>query len=681
MSEQTNTLIPETTPDRVIPENDSVRPLESPRPGKRLGEYPEREIELESAFANGLSHISRLKIQQRYSRESVRKEFIERVNRSGDLLKEKTEPELDMFRQQLQAQLRRLGLNEGLVAQVFALVRELAGRKLGKRHYDVQLIGGWYLTQGILAEMETGEGKTLTATLAASVAALADIPVHVITVNDYLATRDAEAMRPLYEALGLTVGVVTADAQPAERQAAYDCNIAYCTNKQLVFDYLRDRVSTACAENGLSSQLKALHQGKSDFDQTFLRGLCFGIIDEADSILIDEARTPLILSRPGDTCMQTEVCRVALKMAGKMKSGRHYVLNQKERMIKLSAHGKKRMQQVAEKLGGAWKGRKRREEWLVQALTALHLFEQDKHYLVRNGKVEIIDASTGRTLPDRSWERGLHQMIEYKEGCEISDQQETLARISYQRFFRRYLHLCGMSGTAREVAGELWSVYRLPVVSVPTHRPSKLKRFPDQILIDNESKWDAVINEIRIEMLEAKRPVLVGTGSVRASEELSERLKEANLPHQVLNARQDNHEAEIVAKAGHEKQLTVATNMAGRGTDIVLGKGVEHYGGLHVIATERYDARRIDRQLFGRSARQGVPGSCHAILSIEDELPTQYLPSWLLKIMPVSPEWLQRKCINAAQSSAQRHHRAIRRDLQKHDEQLEDLLAFSGNSE
>lgn len=680
MSDQASILTPAEADEFVDPAHDESRSVESPRPGTRLGEYPQRDVEPEHAFSNFFSRLERIKIQRRYSRERAKNDFIARVERAGRLLKGKTDAELDMFRQQLQAQLRRLGLVDSLIAQVFSLVRELSGRKLGKRHYDVQLIGGWYLTQGILAEMETGEGKTLTATLAASAAAMAGIPVHVITVNDYLAKRDARTMAPLYKALGLTVGAVTADIQPAERQDAYACNITYCTNKQLVFDYLRDRVSTNCAENGLTSQLKSLYQGQSDFDQTFLRGLCFGIVDEADSVLIDEARTPLILSRPGDTSMQTEVCRVALKMAGKMQPGVHYSIDTREGRVKLTGRGIKRLQQVAIKLGGAWNGKKRREEWLVQALTALHLFEKDKQYLVRDGKVEIIDEFTGRTLPDRAWERGLHQMIEYKEGCEISDQQETLARISYQRFFRRYLHLCGMSGTAREVADELWSVYRLPVVPVPTHLPSQLIQFPDRVCKDSDSKWDTVIAAIRTE-LHAGRPVLVGTRSVHASEALSERLRQMEIAHQVLNARQDAREAEIVASAGVAGQVTVATNMAGRGTDILLERKVENCGGLHVIATERHDSGRIDRQLFGRSARQGASGSCQAIISMEDDLPTRYMPALTQRLAPLLPEFVQRWCIRSAQGRAQRHHRAIRRELQKHDEHLEDLLAFSGNSE
>lgn len=680
MSDQTSAVAAIKTSQLDEPANDAVRPADTPRPGRRLGEYPQREIETQSGFANLFSHLARRRKRRHYGREKTRQDFIDRVDRASRLLQGKSDAELDLLRQQLQAQLRRLGLEDSLVAQVFALVRELAGRKLGKRHYDVQLIGGWYLIQGILAEMETGEGKTLTATLPASAAALAGIPVHIITVNDYLARRDAEAMGPVYRALGLTVGVVTAETGPDQRKAAYACDITYCTNKQLVFDYLRDRVTTAYAENDLPSQLKSLYQGQSDFQQAFLRGLCFAIVDEADSILIDEARTPLILSRPGDTSMQTEICRLALKMAGKMEPGTHYVVRPREGRVKLLTQGRQRLQKVAEKLGGPWKGRQRREDWLVQALTALHLFEKDRHYLVRDGKVEIIDEFTGRTLPDRAWERGLHQMIEYKEGCDISDQQETLARISYQRFFRRYLHLCGMSGTAREVAGELWSVYRLPVVPVPTHRPSRLTLLPDRVFPDSESKMDAVINEIRLE-INAGRPVLVGTRSLWSSEALSERLSQAGLPHQVLNARQDASEADIVARAGRSRQVTIATNMAGRGTDILLGRGVENSGGLHVIATERHEARRIDRQLFGRSARQGAPGSCQALLSFEDELPTQYLPGWFTGLMKFMPGWLQQAAMNIAQGRAQRHQRAIRRDLQKQDEQLEDLLAFSGNSE
>ncbi len=680
MSEVSSVLAVNDTRKVAESVKEAAVPAQSPRPGRRLGDYPQRDIEPESALAALASHWTRYRMCRQYGLNNTRQEFIDRVDFAGELLIKKSDAELDMFRQQLQAQLKRLGLLDSLVAQTFALVREQARRTLGKRHYDVQLVGGWYLVRGILAEMETGEGKTLTATLAASTAALAGIPVHVITVNDYLAQRDAKAMGPLYRALGLSVGVVTAETEPAERQAAYECQIAYCTNKQLVFDYLRDRVAMANDGAGLVTRLKGLHQGQGASAQTFLRGLCFGIVDEADSVLIDEARTPLILSRPGDNRMQTEVCRIALKMAAKMKRDRHFVLNNREGRVKLTDHGRLRLQEAAKRLGGAWKGRQRREDWLSQALSALHLFMKDKHYLVRNGKVEIIDEFTGRTLPDRAWERGLQQMIEYKEGCDISAGQETLARISYQRFFRRYLHLCGMSGTAREVAGELWSVYRLPVVAVPTHQPSQLKQLPDLVYRHEHQKWRAVIEAVRNES-QAGRPVLVGTRSVATSETLAAKLKQAGLPYQVLNARQDAQEAQVIARAGQSGQVTVATNMAGRGTDILLSKGVVYQGGLHVIATERHDARRIDRQLFGRSARQGAPGSCQAILSMDDELPIQHLPAALVRFGKKLPRQLRQLIMRLAQYRAQRHHRAIRAELLKHDEQLEDLLAFSGKSE
>lgn len=409
-------------------------------------------------------------------------------------------------------------------------------------------------------------------------------------------------------------------------------------------------------------------------------------MDEADSVLVDEARTPLIISGGHGAAPERRVYETALSLAGKLEPGRDVVTDDRDRQVRLTEGGRAHLEEVTRTLGGVWAGRQRREELVRLALTARELFVRDKHYLVWDGKVQIIDEYTGRIMPDRSWEQGLHQMIEAKEGCQLTGQLETLARISYQRFFRRYLRLAGMTGTAREVAGELWSVYRLPVVRVPTNRPLHRTRIPDSVYLTRDARWEAVVARI-VRLNQASRPVLVGTRSVAASEHLSQLLTAAGLPHRVLNARQDKEEAEIIAQAGQPRQITVATNMAGRGTDIRLGPGVAELGGLHVIATERHEARRIDRQLFGRGGRQGDPGSYEAIVSLQDEIVKVHGGLWrrlaiaLGRVHGSVPRWIGGLAFAWAQARAQRLYGRVRRDLLKMDEHLESALAFSGRPE
>ncbi|HSB69068.1 MAG TPA: preprotein translocase subunit SecA [Candidatus Methylomirabilis sp.] len=584
--------------------------------------------------------------------------------------------------------LRREGLREDLTARCFALVREIADRGLGQRHYDVQLVGGWILLQGLVAEMETGEGKTLTATLAAATAALAGIPVHIITVNDYLAARDAEWMGPIYRGLGLTVGAIVHGLDLRARRAAYACDVTYCTNKEVVFDYLKDRLALGRRGSRIHLQLERL-AGGTRAPQLLLRGLYYGIVDEADSVLVDEARTPLIISGATHPSALAEraIYETALTLAGRLENGRDYQIEGHERMVRLTEAGEAHLRDLASDLGGVWAGRIRREELVRQALTSRHLFLRDKQYLVHDGKVQIIDEYTGRVMADRSWEHGLHQLIEVKEGCPVTQQNAPLARISYQRFFRRYQRLAGMTGTAREVAGELAMVYGLGVVRVPTNRPLHRRPLPDRMYPTAATKWAAVTERIA-GLNRVGRPVLVGTRSVQTSEELSGLLAAACLPHQVLNARQDREEAEIIAQAGQPGRITVATNMAGRGTDIRLAPGVADLGGLHVIATERHDAGRIDRQLFGRCGRQGDPGSFEAMASLEDELIQAHgrkawrrLAAGLGRSDRPVPRWIGRLLIRQAQAAAERIHSRMRRDLLKFDEQLDNALAFSGRGE
>jgi preprotein translocase subunit SecA len=536
--------------------------------------------------------------------------------------------------------------------------------------------------------METGEGKTLTATLAAVTAALAGTPVHIITVNDYLAGRDAEWMAPIYRALGLSVGVIVHGLDPAARQAAYACDVTYCTNKEIVFDYLRDRLLLGRRAGRVQLQVARLAGAGGQADRLLLRGLHYAIVDEADSVLVDEARTPLIISGAGEEegITARKLYQTALALADQLVQGQDYLLEARERRVELTAAGETRLRDVTTGMKGVWTGTLRRQELVRQALTARHCFHRDTDYLVRDGKVQIIDEYTGRLMGDRSWEHGLHQLIEAKEEVAVTRQTSPLARISYQRFFRRYLRLAGMTGTAREVAGELRAVYGLPVVRVPSNRPLIRQRLPHRSFATAKAKWDAVVERIRA-LHEAGRPVLVGTRSVGASEHLAALLEAAGLDHVVLNARQDKEEAEIVARAGEPGRITVATNMAGRGTDIRLAPGVAEVGGLHVLATERHEAGRIDRQLFGRCGRQGDPGTYEVFVSLEDELIMVHAQkvarrlaahaARLGRLGSLVPHWV----VIRAQARAESLHSRARRDLLRLDEQMETALAFSGRGE
>ncbi len=501
---------------------------------------------------------------------------------------------------------------DAITARAFALIRELSDRILGKRHFDVQIVGGFAMIKGMLAEMATGEGKTLTATLVAGTAGLAGVPIHVVTANDYLVRRDAELMEPLYAALGLSVGIVVGGQSLEERQAAYAKDITYCTNKDLAFDYLRDRMVLGQTVGDLKLKLESLYTASPRSRQLRLRGLHFALVDEADSVLVDEARTPLIISGETNAAIDSATVASALELASHLQQDVDFIVSTEDRRVFLTEKGQTQVESFARRRSGHWQSIVSREELARQALAAVHLFNRDEHYIVADGKVRIVDEYTGRIMPDRQWSDGLHQMIEHKEGCALSERRETLARITYQRFFRRYRQLAGMSGTLLPVAAELWRVYRLPVVRIPTAKPVRRIHRSDVIVATAEEKWQRIVARVA-SLHETGVPVLIGTRSVASSAHASALLTSAGLPHCVLNATQDKDEAEIVAKAGLIGRITVATNLAGRGTDIHLGDGVEELGGLHVIMTERHDARRIDLQLAGRAGRQGEPGSFEAI--------------------------------------------------------------------
>ncbi|MFO1363332.1 MAG: preprotein translocase subunit SecA [Burkholderiales bacterium] len=647
--------------------------------------YPEQEVARPGLLDRLADGIAAPVARRLTARRAARIDIAAAVRRFAPEAERLPDRELVPTARALGVALRREGFRAALAAQTFALVREVAGRTLGMRHFDSQLRGGWIMLNGMIAEMNTGEGKTLTATLPACAAALAGLPVHIISVNDYLTARDAETMGPVYRALGLTVGAVVNGMEPAARRAAYGADVTFCTNKELTFDYLRDRIALGSQVNRIQLSIERVAGARGRASALVLRGLYFAIVDEADSVLVDEARTPLIISARASQGPERDMYETALALAGRMAAGAHFAIEGGERHVRITPAGRAALAEVADTLPAAFRGARRREELVTQALVASHVFKRDAHYIVRDEKVQIIDESTGRILPDRSWEQGLHQMVEAKEGVPLTSQQSSVARMTYQRFFRRYLRLAGMTGTAREIAPELWSVYRLPVARVAPNRPVQRRGLGVQVYGTADEKWAAVVARARAAAA-AGQPVLIGTRSVGASEALSQRLAAEGLAHQLLNARQDKQEAEIVAQAGQRGRITVATNMAGRGTDIRLGKGVAELGGLHVIATELHESRRIDRQLYGRSGRQGDPGSFEALVCLEDELCRLYLGGALAAVarraLATGPRSaLARRLVRYAQWRAERGHAAIRKEVLAMDEQLGDLLAFSGRGE
>jgi len=606
--------------------------------------------------------------------------FVKRVNALENENRARSDATL---RQALRAAARRMqrdGFTDVHLADSFAIVREAARRVLGMRHHDMQLRVGRALLSGRIAEMATGEGKTLAGTLAVCTAAVTGAAVHVVTVNDYLADRDAEDNGPLYAFFELSVGVIKQGMSIEERRRRYAADVVYVSNKELTFDYLKDRVTLGGVLH-TQLQLRRLARSRGG-PQPILRGLHVAIVDEADSVLIDEARTPLIISETLPDDLDPAVYRQAVDLVGKLSPGRDYVAG-RHRDIWLTAAGESAVAMRVAEFGGVWTSPLWQKELVNKALLAVHLFQRDQHYIITENKVQIVDEFTGRVMPDRTWERGLHQMIEAKENCEITGQRKTLSQITYQRFFGRYLLLAGMTGTAREVARELKAVYDLPVTRIPTHQPSRRERWPDHVLPTAIGRWEHVAQRA-CEVAACGRAVLVGTRSVEASEMLGQRLAARGVQHVVLNARQDEAEAEAVAMAGQSGRITVATNMAGRGTDIKLAPEVEAKGGLHVILTEFHESSRVDRQLFGRSARQGNPGSVEAIVSLDDELFRRYVP---MLTRAASRFWLgqsrlQRggfRClVKLAQWKAERHHRRLRVDTLERDRKWWKSLGFVG---
>jgi len=581
---------------------------------------------------------------------------------------------------------RRGGDTDEVLERAFALVREVARRETGMSIFRVQVAGALALEAGCIAEMATGEGKTLAATLPATIEGWRGKGCHVVTHNDYLATRDADWMGAIYRFCGLRVAAVEQGMQPPDRREAYQADITYCTNKEVTADFLRDRLSLGRLQGLPSALMAKIAEGAgSGTDRLVQRGLHFAIVDEADSILIDEAVTPLIISGEAPNPEQVEAFRQAAYLVAQLDPLRDFRVNQRYREVDLTPAGKGRLEELAGDLGGVWAGARRREELVTQALTAREFYLRDKQYVIdEEEKVVIVDEFTGRLMPDREWRDGLHQAVSAKEEVEIQPPKDTYARVSFQRFFRLYRKLAGMTGTAAEAWREFWQIYHAPVVTIPTNRPCIRKVLADRVYATEQAKWKAIVGRIH-RLHETGRPILVGTRSVRASEHLSRLLTETGLDHQVLNAVRHREEAQVTAAAGQPGKITVATNMAGRGTDIKLGAGVADLGGLHVLATERHEAGRIDRQLFGRSARQGDPGSAQAVVSLEDELVRRHAPHLSASLRKrhgrtereVSGP-LARHVFNAAQRRAEHLSLAQRKGVLRADDWLDEYLGFAG---
>jgi preprotein translocase subunit SecA len=581
------------------------------------------------------------------------------------------------LRNELAMRLRRGPLGDELIVQSLAFVREASRRTLGLLPYVEQMTAGAALVFGHAVEMATGEGKTLTAAFPAAIHALGGRAVHVVTSNDYLTGRDHDELAALYRFLGLTTGLVLHEKSPDERRVAYEADITYVSNKEVAFDYLRDRIvaRTDIGDPSLSRKLEWLTAGENRQARPVQRGLDVAIVDEVDSVLIDEAGTPLLISAPADGAIGDDVAKEAMAIARSLQDRQDYLRAPHGIGLDLTEAGIGRIETAAEALGGPWRQRVRRDSLVNAALVALHGLERDRHYIVRDGKVVIVDEHSGRTMPDRFWERDIHAMVEFKEGCALSDAKRSLASISFQRFFRRYRTLSGMSGTIREVAGELARVYRLPLTPVARRRPRRLADRGCRIFPTRDELWAAVAAEVA-QLQTAGTPVLIGVCTVADAERASAQLAGLGIAHRVLSAAQDRDEALAIAKAGQRGAVTVATSMAGRGTDIRLGDGVAEAGGLFVMVCERHGSRRVDRQLIGRCARQGDPGAFAEFLSAEDAVlvaggPLARKIARLPNPKAVWAFWL-------AQKRTERAAARQRLNLVRRDERLEQTLAFAG---
>lgn len=582
--------------------------------------------------------------------------LVDRINSLESEIKTLSDAGLKAKTPEFKQRLERGESLDELLPEAFAVTREAAHRVLGLRPFDVQLVGGIVLHQGKIAEMKTGEGKTLVATMPVYLNALTGRGVHVVTVNDYLATRDSEWMGQVYRFLGLDVGVIIHGLEDTESKAAYGADVTYGTNNEFGFDYLRDNM-------------------KYSLEDMVQREFHYAIVDEVDSILIDEARTPLIISGPSEE--STDLYYRVNQIAPYLKKDTHYSVDEKARAVTLTEEGVTKCEELLGVKNLYDPAQAELLHHVQQALKAHVLFKRDVDYLVKDGQVVIVDEFTGRIMPGRRYSDGLHQALEAKEGVKIESENQTLASITFQNFFRMYEKLAGMTGTADTEAAEFQKIYNLDVVVVPTHMPMIRKDYPDVVFRTEKEKFEAAAKEIK-SLHDQGRPVLVGSSSVDNSERLSKMLKHQGVKHEVLNAKHHEREAEIVAHAGERGRITIATNMAGRGTDIVLGKGVADMGGLHILSIERHESRRIDNQLRGRSGRQGDLGSSRFYLSLEDDLLRIFGSDRISGIMDKlgmnEGEPIEHSMLSKAIENAQRKVEANNFEIRKHLLDYDDVM-------
>lgn len=588
--------------------------------------------------------------------KKIRKIVEQQINPLEDGLKKLSDSSLANKTNEFKARLAKGETLDDILPEAFAVIREASRRVLGMRHFDTQLIGGIILHRGNIAEMCTGEGKTLVATAPVYLNALDGKGVHVITVNDYLAKRDSEWMGQVYKFLGLSVGLIIHDLDFNQRKIAYNSDITYGTNNEFGFDYLRDNMVTS-------------------LDQMVQRPLHYCLIDEVDSILIDEARTPLIISGPGQK--STDAYYTVAKLVPQLKKEEDYTIDEKQKTVAPTEAGVAKMEKLlhVENLYDA--ENLELNHLFVQALRAQTMMTRDKDYVVKDGEVVIVDEFTGRLMYGRRYSDGLHQAIEAKEGLEVQRESQTLATITFQNYFRMYDKLAGMTGTAKTEEQEFIKIYGLPVLQVPTNKPIQRKDLPDVIFKNKRGKYKAVVREVERRHATGQ-PMLIGTTSIEQSEELSHMLDQANIPHSVLNAKYHEREAAIVALAGQKGAVTIATNMAGRGTDISLGEGVAELGGLAIIGTERHESRRIDNQLRGRAGRQGDPGSSQFFLSLEDDLLRIFggdnIKSFMEKMGLEEDEPINSRMVSNAIQKAQKRVEARNFDIRKYVLEYDDVM-------
>ena len=584
------------------------------------------------------------------------RQIVEKINSYEDSLTNLSDSSLTRYTEKFKDRLAAGETLDDILPEAFAVVREASKRVLGMRHFDVQMMGGICLHEGKIAEMRTGEGKTLVATLPTYLNALTGKGVHMVTVNDYLAKRDSIEMGRLYNFLGLTVGLIRHDMDFPERKFAYNCDITFGTNNEYGFDYLRDNMVV-------------------DLNQMVQRELNFAIVDEVDSILIDEARTPLIISGPGSKSTDSYV-RMA-KAVEHLKEGTDYTVDEKAKTVAPADSAVPKIEKLVGVKNLYDPENIEMSHCFTAALRAKALMRRDRDYVVKDGEIVIVDEFTGRLMEGRRYSDGLHQAIEAKEGLEVRRESQTLASITFQNYFRMYNKLSGMTGTAKTEEDEFLKIYKLPVIVIPTNRPIARIDHPDVIYKTKRAKYKAVANDVA-EIHAKGQPVLIGTTSITQSEELSHILKERNIPHNVLNAKFHEQEAEIIADAGQKSAVTIATNMAGRGTDIKLGEGVPELGGLFIVGTERHESRRIDNQLRGRAGRQGDPGESRFYLSLEDDLLRLFGSDNISSIMDRlgmgEDDPIEHKLITRSIANAQKKVEGRNFDMRKHVLQYDDVM-------